>query len=414
LRRLAALLRSDPEAMADPCPVLNELRERAPVYRFDGQVLITRYRDVAAVLRDTGSHISRALVEKSGTALAGRAGLRPEVQVAYDEVVALESLHLVRTDPPQHDRLRRIASRAFTPNRIARMRESVHQSAVRLIEAFDPDGEVEMLDLAYGLPMNVIADLLGVPHDDAVMLQQWTKPIVRNKGATGLDEDVILAARAAHADLGRYVQQMVDEGRSRDRHASDLVAALFSAEHEERLTLDELTAMFAQLILAGYETTANLISIGMLELLRRPEQWGRLCAHPELAPQATEELLRYTSVAQWQPRIAVEPVELSGERIEAGETVILMMVAANRDPEVFEEPDRLDVTRANANRHIAFGTGLHHCLGAALARTECTTVLSELCRRFPGMSLAGDVHTWHGAARLRALDSLRVRLTPAA
>jgi len=407
--RLAAWFASDPDAIAGSVELLRDVREQAPVYEFESAHLVLRYAEAKAVIRDNRVQMSRADVPKGNRARAGRSRLTPEQQRAHDEVMAFEGLQLSRTDPPQHDRLRRIAHRAFTPARIAAMRDTIQRYTDELLEPLAAQDVADLRHMAYRLPLMIVSDLLGVPEADRDTIHAWTAKIARNKGGTIVAEPV-MEARSAIGSFNDYVTDLVEEHRRSAAPVSDLVGALIDAEADERLSTEELAAMFVVLLFGGHETTTNLISLGMLELLRRPEQWRRLTDDPELARPATEELLRFTSPVQWLQRVAVEDIELAGAEIRAGDNVYAMLAAANRDPEVFPDPDRLDVTRPEGKKHIALGFGPYFCLGASLARMEGAVAFETIARRYPGIELATDEVRYEGSALLRTLTELPVRL----
>ena len=226
----------------------------------------------------------------------------------------------------------------------------------------------------------------------------------------------MIDAHHAIEEFRAYVGGVIARHRADPDAGSELVAALLGAEGEEQLSEDELAAMFVVLLFAGHETTTNLISIGLVELLRERDQWELLCRDPSLVPGAVEELLRWVTPVQWEQRLVVEDVELGGALLERGQTVLTMLAGANRDPEVFERADELDITREDARKHLSFGHGPHFCLGASLARLEGEIAFTELTRRFPDIELAVDPGelVFQGAAMMRQLRALPVRLRPAA
>jgi cytochrome P450 len=252
----------------------------------------------------------------------------------------------------------------------------------------------------------IIADLLGVPPADREQIHRWSDTIGRNRGGT--EPGPLMDAHAAMLEFHAYVEAMLVEHRGRP--VGGLVSSLVDAEQQESLTAKELAVMFQMLLFAGHETTTNLIGSGLLALLSNPCEWRALHAHPELVPNAVEELLRYVTPVQHSSRVALVDVEIAGTAIRAGTTVRLLTAAANRDPEVFVDPDRLDVRRENARDHLALGFGLHFCLGASLARLEGALALGRIAERFPELELATDDLHWTGSATLRRLESLPVSL----
>jgi cytochrome P450 len=401
---VADILASRPEAMRDPFAVWARLREEDPVHVRPELVLLSRHADVKALIRDDRRLSSNAFAIGS-RAETVRAGLEGEERDAFDVVTAFESLYVSRSDPPMHDRLRRIAHRAFTPRRIAELRTSVQRYTDELLPA---DDEVrDFMDFAFRLPLMVIADLLGVPQADRELIHGWSGKLARNRGGT--QEGPLMEAHGALVEFSAYVREMV-AAHGRRPGQTDLVSALVGATDEENLSNDELTAMFVVLLFAGHETTTNLISIGLQQLLRHHDQWERLTADPSLVPAAVEELLRWVTPVQWLNRVALEDMEWHGEPIAAGTSITGILAAANRDPRVFADPETLDVARPDAKHHIGLGFGPHFCLGASLARLEANVAFDTLARRHPDVELAADPDEWRGNAMLRNLASLPVRL----
>jgi cytochrome P450 len=403
--RWERLLASEPEAMAESFELFAELREAAPVHEFGTMVLVTRHADVKPLIRD-GVRYSNASRRLGTWAERNRARLPEASRPAFDDVTAFEAMYVSRTDLDVHARLRRIAHRAFTPRRIAeleaRTREYVDEMLTALAEQESPD----LMELAYRLPLMLIADLLGVPQEDREVIHGWSARLGRNRGGT--EEAPLLDAHAAMAEFRAYVDAMLVEHR-RTPDQGDLVTALVGAEQEEHLSSDELAAMFVVLLFAGHETTTNLIGVGVRALLEQPDQWRALCADPSLAGAATEELLRWVTPVQYGNRLPLVDVEIAGHAVPAGKTVITLLAAANRDPRAFADPDALDIGRANAGQHVALGFGPHFCLGASLARLEGRMVFEALATRFPRLELATDAFEWCGNASLRSLRELPVR-----
>lgn len=409
---LRALLASDVDALADPYPLYRELRERSPVHELGAVVVLARYADVKAAARDSARLSSRIFTsDRDAEAVAA---MSEEGRRAHRAVAEYDANIVSHSDGEQHARLRRIAHRAFTPRRIAEMRDAVQRYTDDLLEPLTGDEVADVKVLAYRLPLMVISDMLGVPEPDRALIHGWSEAIGRSRGV--VDADRLIDAERALAEFGAYVGALADELR-RCPGDSSLVAALLGAEEEERMTADELTSTFVFLLFAGHETTTNLVATGLLDLLRHPDQWRRLCADPDgAAPAAVEELLRFSSPVQLIQRVAVEAVEYGGVRIPAGRHVVGLLGSANRDPGAFERPDELDVERDAKPGHIDFGFGPHFCLGASLARLEGQVALSTLARRFPDMELAvepGELR-WGGNAMLRSLETLPVRLGPPA
>jgi cytochrome P450 len=406
--RLAALFGSEPTAILDPFPLYRELREAGPVVEHAPLVLITRHAQAKAVLRDHARFSSGAQLRGS-RADSIRAGLSDEQRAAFEEIYGFQGLFVVATDGDVHTRLRRIAHRAFTPRRIAALTAVTERYVDAVVSELAAEEEGDLMRLAYRVPLMIIGDLLGVPPPDRELIKGWSDKWGRNRG--GVEPGPLMEAHRAMHEFRGYVEAMLEEHRT-DPSASDLAGVLIGAEHGERLTPDELAGMFFVLLFAGHETTTSLIGTGMLELLRRREQWEKLCAEPSRAPAATEEMLRWVTPVQWTTRVANEDVVLAGTRIPAGTTVFPLIAAANRDPEVFAEPEVLDVTRPDSSQHLALGFGPHFCLGAALARLEGSIAYRTLASRFPQIDLLSDDVDFGGNAMLRRPVSLPVRLGP--
>jgi cytochrome P450 len=406
--RLGALFASDPNAMADPWPVWRELRETAPVVQLGAIYLVTRHGDVKAVFRDA-ERFSSDSYRRGSYSEKVRATLTAEQRRAFDDIFEFQALMVVSTDEPEHTRLRRIAHRAFTPRRIWQLEEAAALYVDQIVDRLAAqDGVVDLMELAYSVPLMIIGDLLGVPEDDRARIKEWSDVWAENMVAT--DDRLLLGARASN-EFRAYVEGMIEDHR-RSPDASDLVSVLVGAEQEERLTADELAAMFFVLLFGGHETTTNLIANGMLDLLRRPDQWRLLCSDPEgLAAPAVEELLRYETPVQYLTRVALADVEIDGCEIPAGGSVYLVAASANRDPDIFRDPETLDLLRDDVTQQLALGFGSHFCLGASLARLEAAIVLRTLAARFPGMELASDDLEWCGRMQLRSLKSLPVTLS---
>jgi cytochrome P450 len=404
---LSRLFASDPDAMADPVPLWRALRDGPSVYRHEARAIVSRYTLVKAALRDPTRLNNRSYTE--GTlARSVMAGLSDAEVQAFNEVHGFEAMYVSRTDGETHDRLRGVANRVFTPRRVMEMRDSVQRSINDLLATVKDDEIVDATVLAYQLPLTVICDMLGVQHADREMVHEWSNRLARNRGGT--DRVALLDAYDAMVEFRDYVDAIIrDLERGRGDHTT-LVAALLEASESDRLLREELTPMFVLLLFAGQETTTNLIGTGLLELLGAPEQWRQLCSSPDLIANAVEELLRTVSPVQYHARVAAEDLVIDDVPVEEGETVYLMLAAANRDHEVFVDPDHVDVTRANSKQHLSFGHGVHFCLGNALARLEANLIFSSLSQRFPNIELASESVTWHGNSKHRRLTALPVRL----
>jgi cytochrome P450 len=396
---MAELSFFDPEFLADPYPAFHRLRAEDPVHRHPlGFYALTRYDDVAALLRDArfGKGGYQALIE-------GRFGATPDGPRL--------ALSMLFRDPPDHTRLRALVSRAFTPRVVETLRPHVQGIVDRLLERVAGAGRMDVIeDLAYPLPVTVISELLGVPAGAADLVKTWSRDVARALDAIVLPvgQDVIEQGRRATGAMADYFRGLVEERRRRP--GPDLLSGLVEAEEAgDRLTEEELLATCILLYVAGHETTVNLIGNGLLALLRHPAEWRRLREDPALLPGAIEELLRYDGPVQRVGRIAASDAEVGGVGIPAGSLVVGLLGAANRDPAQFAEPDRLDVTRGEL-RHLAFGTGIHYCLGAPLARLEAQVAIGTLLRRFPAPALDVERPVWRPSSTLRGLEALPVVL----
>ncbi|UQX04460.1 cytochrome P450 [Streptomyces sp. RerS4] len=394
---------ADPAFVADPFPLYRRLREDGPVRRavIAGGLeawLVTRYEDGLAALSD--SRLSSDVRDASDTRL-----LRQLPETDRESMLS----NMLRSDPPDHTRLRRLVSKAFTAHRVAGMRPRIQAVADRLLDAIAPTGHADLVaDFALPLPVTVISELLGVPVDDRHDFQRWTDRMLM-RGAEPPDPAVM---NEAWQHMRAYVTDLVHAERADP--GDDLISGLITARDEERrLSEDELVAMVFLLLVAGYITTVNLIGGGIAMLLAHPEQLDLLRSDPDLLPGAIEEFLRYDGpVSPGIARFAREDVEIAGVAVPRGATVLIASAIADRDPARFPDPDRLDITRQD-NAHLAFGHGIHYCLGAPLARLEGQVAIGTALRRLPGLALAvrPDEIPWRPGG-LRGPETLPVTFTP--
>jgi cytochrome P450 len=312
-------------------------------------------------------------------------------------------------DPPDHTRLRRLVAGAFTPRAIAGLEPWIREVTARLLTAADGAAGFDLIDaLAFPLPIAVICHLLGVPAEDQAQFRAWGHDV-----AATLDPQTAATAqgqtRAAELALTGYLRDLARERRANPDDS--ILSALIAAEEEgDRLSSGEVVSTALLLLIAGFETTVNLIGNGTVALLGDPDNWNRLRQDPALVPAAIEEMLRYDSPVQLTSRIATEDVEVGGSMIEAGRAIIVSIGGANRDPEVFEQPDEFRIDRPDPGRHLSFSLGTHHCLGAALARLEGRIAIEELTRRYPALELAAQP-TRRPLLVLRGFQSVPVRPT---
>ncbi|MFG1851835.1 cytochrome P450 [Actinomadura geliboluensis] len=316
---------------------------------------------------------------------------------------------MLAMDPPDHTRLRGLMAKAFTSRRVERLRPRVQEITDGLLDGIAARGAADLIeDLAVPLPVQVICELLGVPASDRARFREWTAVLT----VPALTSEARAHRREVARAFNGYLTEVIAERRARPE--DDLVSALINArDGDAALTGPELLAGIALLLIAGHETTVNLIGNGVLALLREPDQMALLRAEPELLPAAVEELLRYDGpVERASQRIALEDMEIAGTFVPKGAWVHVSLGAADRDPAVFDDPDRLDVTRA-PKRHVAFGHGLHFCLGAPLARLEGQIAIGGLLDRFPGLALAvppADLRHHRTGSIVRGLVALPVRV----
>jgi cytochrome P450 len=392
----------DPDVLADPYPLYRRLRTESPVHwdPFLHAWVVTRYADVVTVLHRFSA--ARTPTPEQLAAI-GLASLTPIAAVMVRQMLFLDS--------PAHTRIRGLAAQAFTPRRVERLRTHIQQIADALLDAVVARGRSDVIaDLAAPLPAIVTAEMLGVPADDHPQLKAWSADFAEMLGNFQHNPDRVARVLPSTEAMLAYFQAAVREQRARPREG--LVSALLGAEVDgDRFTEEEVIANCIVTMVGGQETTTNLIGNGVLSLLRHPEQLERLRADPALIGPAVEELLRYESPSQHTARLAPEDVELGGMRIGRRQAVIAVMGAANRDPERFPDPDRLDLERSD-NRHLAFGWAAHFCFGAPLARLEGQIALSTLLRRLPDLRLQPGPLSWRDNLGLRGLTALPVAFDP--
>jgi cytochrome P450 len=391
-----------PEYLADPYPFYAQLREKAPVYfsrRLNGWV-ISRYADVSAGLLDKRLISGRRVQSFSSSLEAGDF-----------EGMAMLHRHLEKwignMDPPDHTRLRGLVNKAFTPKLVQDLAAGIERIASELLDRAEAKGELEFVrDFAYPLPAGVIATMLGVPGEDRERFIGWADDLVAYTGSGTASAELGRAAQRSAAELTAYFQEIAAKRRAEPK--ADLVSSLASLEDEgERITPQELISMCTFLLVAGHETTMALLANGLLALMRNPEQCDALRSNPDLTAGAIEEFLRYDSPIQHQTRVAAQRLTVQGTEIREGQRVLLLLGAANRDPAQFPEPDRLSIQR-EPNRHLAFGLGIHYCLGAPLARLEAQIAFPAILRRFPRLHLVEKVRAWRVHTSNRNPESMRL------
>ena len=385
----------------DPYPDYTKLRERDPVHRsrLANSWVFTRYADVDAILRDHRNFSSdprkRELSKRQRAALPSP-----------------DDYTMLFLDPPDHTRLRGLVNKAFTRRAVNALEPHVRGFLGKLLDGVaDPAGGFDLMEaVANPLPVIVIAEMLGVPPEDRTRFRTWSNQRARLLEPTISPEERAVGAKAAKA-LDEYFLPIVQARRADPQN--DIVSALAQAEEAgDALTEREMLTMLRLILVAGNETTTNLIGNGLLALLRHPDQIERLRADPGLIPSAVEELLRFDSPVQTDFRGALKDCEVNGFPVRRGQAVITLLGAANRDPAAFEEPDRLDVGR-DGGSHLSFGRGIHHCLGAPLARLEGRIVFETLLERFASMRLLTKRPAFRNSVVLRGLESLPIAAVPA-
>ena len=386
-----------PEFLKDPYPFYHLLRAQKPIHWFPlGFWVASRHADINLVLKD--KRFGKRYVQR----MTGRYG--PEIM--DNPLYAMMSRWMLTQDPPDHTRLRGLVVKAFTARRVEEMRPRIQQLVDALIDAVADKGEMDLIqDFAHPLPTNVICDMLGIPEQDRPQFTESSRISARMIDPTPMSEAEMATSKETTDALVAYFEKLFELRRREP--GDDLTTLLVQVEDAgERLSEDELIANIILLFGAGHETTVNLIGNGLLALHRNPDQPARLKADPSLIPNAVEELLRFDSSVQMTTRTALVDLELGGTKIKEGEAVLCLLGAANRDPEIYEDPDRLDVGRPDI-QPSSFGGGIHYCLGAQLARIEAEIALATLFRRLPDLEVHGlDAPQWRPTFTLRGLTTL--------
>ena len=389
---------ANPATLPDPYPLLAGLREASPFADFDGAFVVAgRHADISAVLRDPDASSERDRSRLAATA-PRRANPRPS---------------FLSLDPPDHTRLRRLVSKAFTPRRIALLEPRIQEITGGLLGAAAAAGQLEVVSqLAYPLPVRIISELLGVPVEDHPRFAGWSARLAHSLqpgfGLTPAEAQTRAeSAQAASDEFAAYFRGLIAMRRARP--ADDLLSAMVRAEDNgEMLTEDELIATCVLLLVAGHETTVGLISNAILALLRHPDQLALLQADPDLAAAAVEETLRYDAPVQMTGRVAKGPVLVGRLTADEGALVLLLLAAAGRDPDVYPDPDRFDIRRGAAG-HLAFAAGPHFCLGAPLARLEATVAVRAFATRMTAPELDEDMLAYKPNLNLRGPEQMVVR-----
>jgi unspecific monooxygenase len=374
----------DPAFLADPYPAYAELRDRGRVLYFEptDQWLVPHHADVSALLRDR--RLGRTYQHRFTHEDFGRTAPPPE----HEPFHTLNDHGMLDLEPPDHTRIRRLVSKAFTPRTVERLKPYVHGLAGELVSALVEKGGGDLLtDVAEPLPVAVIAEMLGIPEADRAPLRPWSADIC---GMYELNPSQEVAARAVRAsvEFSDYLRELIAERRKEP--GEDLISGLIAAYDEgDRLTEQEMISTCVLLLNAGHEATVNATVNGWWALFRNPDQLAALRADHSLVPSAVEELMRYDTPLQLFERWVLDEIEVAGTTIPRGAEVALLFGSANHDPEVFAEPGRLDLARAD-NPHISFSAGIHYCIGAPLARIELAASMTALLEKAPTLSLVAE------------------------
>jgi len=392
----------DPAFRADPYPIYDRLRTEDPVHTSAfGFTVLTRYEDVARALR--GAEFARDIEAHVPVPTdPARQRRRERFQRRVAEGRAAKTI--LNLDPPDHTRLRRLVTLAFTPSAIERLRPRVQQLVDDVLDRAAERGSMELVDeLAFPVPFQVISDMLDLPTDHIDEVRDWSQCLTASLEPTA-DEAVLDASEAAAEQMGDFLRDVIEHRRH--HLGDDLLSALLQVEEQgDRLSTAELLSFVVLLYVAGHETTVNLIGNGTLALLKHPDELRRWAGDPGLDATAIDELLRYDGPVQQTVRVPLQPVQFGGVEVPANTMVMTVLGAANHDPAVFDDPHTLRLDRPNARNHLAFAAGVHYCLGASLAKLEASTAIGSLIRRFPVLELAGEPR-WRDRLTIRGVEHL--------
>lgn len=396
-----------PEFVANPYPALRALREQEPVYWSPaiGAWLLTRYDDILVSFKDTLHYSNENRLGK------GVEYLPPEKRRNYKQFEDhYATKGLLHSDPPDHTRLRALVVKEFTPRVVELMRPRIQEVVDSILDRAHQQGQMDVVpDLAAALPMNVITEIMGVPPPERHLIKKWTDDLLSFQGVNRPSEEDLTRGQNALSEIRPYIHEMIEKRRRQP--TQDLMSKFVAAESQgERVSEAELINTCVTLFTAGHETTLSLISNTIYTLLINPEQWKVLRQDPSLLERAIEESLRYESPVSRQSRLMKNDTEIRGKTLKKGDMLFQMLNAANRDPEVFDDPDTFNIRREK-NKHIAFGQGVHFCVGAVLSRTETFIAVGTLIKRFPKVELVSDEPDWDvGKRNSRVLKSLLVRV----
>ncbi len=391
----------DPKFIADPYPTYQELREKDPYHPspLTGALVLSKYEDVDEILRNYKVFSNARARASSGSRV--RRGVAEQIQSEIQP-------SMLTLDPPDHTRLRGLVSRAFTPRQIAKMEDHIRATAHALLDEVEGEREFDLMsNLASLLPTVVIAEMIGVPTEDRAQFKQWSDRFARVL-EPNLDERELGQVFDTAQRFDSYFKQIVAQHREQPR--DDLVSRLIEAEEEgDQLSEEEMIVTLRLLLVAGNETTTNLIGNGLKALLEHPEQLELLREQPVLIDNAIEELLRFDSPVQVDGRVTLDEFQIDRHSLKPGKPVSLLIGGANRDPDAFSDPERLDITREDAG-NISFGRGIHHCLGAPLARLEGKIAFEAMIERFSDIQLGQRTPVYKPNIVLRGLEHLDIRV----
>src|ERR1700677_4483594 len=394
------------EILQDPYPIYARLHEEGPLH----------YVDVGSkwAVWSIFSHAESSSIAKDPRLSAKRAqqqllALPLSRQAEFSELARMLGLWLIFMDPPEHTRLRKLLNRGFSPAAVEGLRPQVEAIVDQMLKTIQRGSEIDLMrEFANPMPVRIILEMLGIPQELRETFVNWSRAIALFRGSPDWTVEQAQGAQDALIELTDFFRKTVAERRR--NKGNDLISLLIDIEEEgEVLTEEELYAQCIALLFAGHETTRNLIGNGMYTLLKNPEATAELRENPEIIRSAVEEILRYESPVQFTARVLKEDIEICGQHIRKGWSVLCMLGAANRDPKRFKEPNQLDLKRLN-NQHLAFGAGPHACIGGQLARLEGQIALLKLVQRFPKMKLAGRRPEWAPTFGFRGLKSLPVIL----
>lgn len=378
------------EFLDDPYPLLRQLRREQPVYWSEsiGGWILTRYDDIVPTFRDVAHFTNHGRFAKAVEYLPSDA--RQKLAPFENHY---RQKNLLQSDPPDHTRLRALIVKVFNANSIEAMRPMIRKVVNEVVDRVESRRQMDVIrDLAFPLPFSILGSIMGVPNTDQDRVKFWADELLLFQGVNRPPEAILLRSQAALLAMRSYLTDLVNEKRLNP--GDDLISQLVAVEAEgTRLTEQELVSTCVQMLGAGHETTTSLIGNGLYLLLSHPQSWKKLRQNPSLLNSAIEEILRYESPVARQPRLIKGDVDLGGKTMLDGQIAFQMLNAANRDPDYFPDPDTFDIERQN-NKHIAFGMGIHFCVGAGLARTEAQEVFKAIMERLPNIQLVSDKPVW--------------------